>query len=172
MTNGRFHPPKLQKMGVLYTHSPKRPSPFLKLLKNRKKRKEKRGGGLSNKARRRPATGGQLLVTSLPCPTTSSRRPLVARVPTTSGWWLVARSRPVADQQSLITSRGGQGRPTTSSRPPTAVGCPNVILCTKKKSLLPLTFCTCGQLLLVGSSTCPPYLDFSEELQTPITFDL
>jgi hypothetical protein len=31
MENGRFHPPKcrdkVQKMGVLYTHSPKMPSP-------------------------------------------------------------------------------------------------------------------------------------------------
>jgi hypothetical protein len=45
MTNGRFHPPKLQKMGVLYTHSPKRPSPFLKLLKNRKKHTPPPPGG-------------------------------------------------------------------------------------------------------------------------------
>jgi hypothetical protein len=47
--NGRFHPPKcwgkLQKKGVLYTHSPKRPGPFLKLpkknIKKRKKEKKK-----------------------------------------------------------------------------------------------------------------------------------
>jgi hypothetical protein len=35
MRNEKIHPPKwrgmLQKMGVLYTHSPKRPSPFPKL---------------------------------------------------------------------------------------------------------------------------------------------
>jgi hypothetical protein len=38
----RFHPPKyrskVQKMGVLYTHSPKMPGPFPKLLHNTKKR--------------------------------------------------------------------------------------------------------------------------------------
>jgi hypothetical protein len=36
---------------------------------------------------------------------------------------------------------------------------------------LPSTFCATGQLLLVGSSTCPPCPDFSLKLQTPITFD-
>jgi hypothetical protein len=39
MTNGRFNASKcrgmLQKMGVLYTHSPKSPSPFSKLPKNK-----------------------------------------------------------------------------------------------------------------------------------------
>jgi hypothetical protein len=36
---------------------------------------------------------------------------------------------------------------------------------------LPSTFCASGQFLLIGSSTCPPYPDFSLKLQTPITFD-
>jgi hypothetical protein len=36
---------------------------------------------------------------------------------------------------------------------------------------LPSTFCASGQLLLVGSSTCPPCPNFSFKLQTPITFD-
>jgi hypothetical protein len=38
-------------------------------------------------------------------------------------------------------------------------------------SLLPSTFCASGQLLLVGSSTCPSCPNFSLKLQTPITFD-
>jgi hypothetical protein len=42
MRNGRFDPPKyrskLQKMGVLYTHSPKRPGPFLKVPKKELKK--------------------------------------------------------------------------------------------------------------------------------------
>jgi hypothetical protein len=50
MRNGRFHPPKcrgkVQKMGVLYTHSPKMPgpppnflmTPKIKKIKNWKKR--------------------------------------------------------------------------------------------------------------------------------------
>jgi hypothetical protein len=37
---------------------------------------------------------------------------------------------------------------------------------------LPSTFCASGQLLLVGSSTCPPCPYFSLKLQIPITFDL
>jgi hypothetical protein len=36
---------------------------------------------------------------------------------------------------------------------------------------LPSTFCASGQLLLVGSSTCPPYPNFSLKLQTSISFD-
>jgi hypothetical protein len=36
---------------------------------------------------------------------------------------------------------------------------------------LPSTFCASGQLLLVGSSTCPPCPNFSLKLQTSITFD-
>jgi hypothetical protein len=49
MKNGRFNTPKcrgkLQKMGVLYTHSPKRPSLFLKLpSKNKNKNNFKKGG--------------------------------------------------------------------------------------------------------------------------------
>jgi hypothetical protein len=36
---------------------------------------------------------------------------------------------------------------------------------------LPSTFCASGQLLLIGSSTCPSCPDFSLKLQTPITFD-
>ena len=51
MRNGRFHPPKyrskIQKMGVLYTHSPKMPGPSpntkTKILKKPKKL-EKKGG--------------------------------------------------------------------------------------------------------------------------------
>jgi hypothetical protein len=42
MSDGRFHPPKyrgkLQKMEVLYTHSPKMPGPFPNFLKHPKKR--------------------------------------------------------------------------------------------------------------------------------------
>jgi hypothetical protein len=38
-------------------------------------------------------------------------------------------------------------------------------------SFLPSTFSASGQFLLVDSSTCPPYLDFSLKLQIPVTFD-
>jgi hypothetical protein len=42
MRNGRFHlskcRDKVQKMGVLYTHSPKRPDPFPKLPKKIEKK--------------------------------------------------------------------------------------------------------------------------------------
>jgi hypothetical protein len=37
--------------------------------------------------------------------------------------------------------------------------------------LLPSTFCACGQLLLVGFSTCLPCPDLSKKLQTSITFN-
>jgi hypothetical protein len=37
---------------------------------------------------------------------------------------------------------------------------------------LPSSICASGQLLLVGSSTCPPWLDPAHKLQTPITFEL
>jgi hypothetical protein len=37
--------------------------------------------------------------------------------------------------------------------------------------LLSSIFWACGQILLVGSSTCPPYPDFSSKLQTSIRFD-
>jgi hypothetical protein len=37
--------------------------------------------------------------------------------------------------------------------------------------LLPSTICASGQLLLVGSSTCPRWLDPAQNLQTPITFE-
>jgi hypothetical protein len=37
--------------------------------------------------------------------------------------------------------------------------------------LLPTFLGWCIQLLLVGSSTCPPYPYFSSKLQTSITFD-
>jgi hypothetical protein len=38
--------------------------------------------------------------------------------------------------------------------------------------LLPSTVCACGQLLLIGSDTCPPWPDLAQKLQTPINFDL
>jgi hypothetical protein len=34
------------------------------------------------------------------------------------------------------------------------------------------TFGHFGQLLLIGSSTCPPWPDPAQKLQTPITFEL
>jgi hypothetical protein len=46
MGNGRFHLPKcrgkVQKMGVLYIHSPKRPDPFPKLPRKKQKPKKKK----------------------------------------------------------------------------------------------------------------------------------
>jgi hypothetical protein len=37
--------------------------------------------------------------------------------------------------------------------------------------LMSYTFCTSGQLLLVGSSTCLPWPDLAQKLQTPMTFE-
>jgi hypothetical protein len=99
-----FHPPKcrgmLQKIGVLYTHSPKRPSPFPKLPPKNKIIKKKEGTG-SDRGRTGPwPAAGPTLV------------------------------RPCA-------------------------------LFFFYKFLLPSTFCASGQLLLVGSSTCPPCPEFA-----------
>jgi hypothetical protein len=44
-------------------------------------------------------------------------------------------------------------------------------LFSKSLFLLPTFLGWCSQLLLVGTSTCPPYPYFSSNFQTPITFD-
>jgi hypothetical protein len=69
MRNENFHLPKhrgmLQKMGVLYTHSPKRPGPFSKLSKKNSKEKKKGTGFDRGTTSGRPPAAGQ----SCPCQT-------------------------------------------------------------------------------------------------------
>jgi hypothetical protein len=133
MKNGRFQPPKcrgkLQKMGVLYTHSPKMPNPSLNTRKKFKKSQKVGKKGASPQSNRLRAA--------------ASRRPLIA-------------GPLVGDQQS-----DDQGQSATNGRPPAASGCPKLPSCKILLFLLPTYFCTCRQLLLVGSSTCPPCPDFS-----------
>jgi hypothetical protein len=70
MTNGRFNTSKcrgmLPQMGVLYTHSPKSPSPYSNFPKKKKLQKkfQKKGSRLG-KARYRCAAGGRLQVGGL-----------------------------------------------------------------------------------------------------------
>ena len=64
MRNGRFHPPKcrgkLQKMGVLHIHSPKRLGPFSKLPKKvyKNSKKFKKGGTEFDRAKAAPRLAG------------------------------------------------------------------------------------------------------------------
>jgi hypothetical protein len=120
MRNGRFNTSKcrgkLQKMEVLYTHSPKNLGPFPKHpKKNSKKFKNSKKWGQPDRSKCQPTAGGQPWVD-------------------TWTFW----SSPILFELFF---------------------------------LLPSTFCTCGQLLLVGSSTCPPWPNPAQKLQTPITFD-
>jgi hypothetical protein len=108
MSNGRFNTSKcrgkLQKMGVLCTHSSKMPGPS----PNFKKKK---------------------LIKILK----KSKNSKVVKVPNEQGQ--------------------GQGQ---SQQP----GAPNSSYKNKIKYFLASLFGTCGQLLLVGSSTCPPCPNF------------
>jgi hypothetical protein len=134
-------------MGVLYTHSPKSPGPSPKLPKiiiflNKKISKKFE---LSRRRRCRPAACGRLLVPG--SPVTSGRR------------LKVGGPGPAGDQRS------------PAGRGPTPEPLGQFPFFLKCFFFLPSTFCASGQLLLVGSSTCPPCPDFSLKLQTPITFD-
>jgi hypothetical protein len=72
-------------------------------------------------------------------------------------------------RQPLVGARSAA--PTTGRRPPQR-GCPTLSTpCPLCPTSLPTKFCTCGQLFLIGCSTCPPCPDFSLKLQTSITFD-
>jgi hypothetical protein len=102
---------KLQKMEVLYTHSPKSPGPSSKLPKihfSKIKKSQKNGNNPIG--------------------------------PGVDPWLTVDRRTATFGRRAASDQRLGLGRAS-------------------------------GQLLLVGSSTCPPCPDFSLKLQTPITFD-
>jgi hypothetical protein len=113
MRNGRFHPPKcrgkLQKMGVLYTRSPKMlvPSPNNQINKFKKSKKTGKMGPACSMTNYRPRLAGD---------------------------------------QRLDGSGTGP------------LFC---IVASPFSFLLPPIFSTCGQLLLIGSSTCPPCPNFS-----------
>jgi hypothetical protein len=115
MRNGRFDTSKwrgkLEKMGVLCTHSPKSPGPIPKLLiKNWPKCSRKLQKNKKIQKKRTKQTLSR-------CWPEVGRRPAVARRPRVDAW--------------------------------IGLACPFFFV-------LPSIFCESGQLLLVGSSTCPP----------------
>jgi hypothetical protein len=66
----------------------------------------------------------------------------------------------------------GDQRPDGPCGCPLAVArAPSFVLCTLFFQTPTPPLGTFGQLFLIGSSTCPPCLDFYSKLQTPITFD-
>jgi hypothetical protein len=65
-------------MGVLYTHSPKRPSPFSKLLKKKEKNQLKK---TKRPQANRAAAGGHLLVATCCGPPLPVQRLLVVEIP-------------------------------------------------------------------------------------------
>ena len=134
MRNARFHPPKCRgkvwKMGVLYSHSSKVLDPSLNFLRKHplkiKKTKKKFGKG-----RGWGAIGTQ---------------PVVCQIVDAASKQLL-----IANQQLY-----GHGRLVTSGCSLAVRGCPKLAPA-KNFFLLPAhSLCTCGQLLLVGLSTCPP----------------
>jgi hypothetical protein len=140
--NGRFDTSKcrgkLEKMGVLCTHSPKCPGPFPKLpiknwskcrRKHQKKKKKKRTKPTLSKCR--PAAGGQPLVAG---------RPWAVRRPEVINPWLWVQGRARVD--TWIGS-----------------ACPFFLIFFVV--VLLSTFCASSQLLLIGSRTCPPCLEFT-----------
>jgi hypothetical protein len=80
---------KLQKMGVLYTHSPKRPSPFFKLSKNNLNNLKK--GPETNRAKAVPRPTGDYWSLAGAGPPTGNQRLLVVGLSVTNDWWLVIR---------------------------------------------------------------------------------
>jgi hypothetical protein len=145
MRNERFHTPKcrgkLQKMVVLYTHPPKKPKFLLharaykKILKN---------------------NWHQFYF-------------LNAKKLQVGGATCNYRLHPVADRRSpglgqpvVIDRRLGRGLPpATASRCLLLCKSPFILPLPPPSYLMPTNFCTCGQLFLIGSSTCLPCLDFS-----------
>jgi hypothetical protein len=73
----------------------------------------------------------------------------------------LSRRRPAASRRLLVTNRPRVYAWTGSA-------CPFFL---NFFFALPSTFGASGQLLLVGSSTCPPCPEFTLKLQTPITFE-
>jgi hypothetical protein len=108
---------KLQKMGVLYTHSPKSPGPFSKLPKIH--------------------------------------------------FFLIKKFQKNWDS---LTGAGVGPWPTGDQWVDT-YACWVVPIFLEFFFFMPSTFCTSGQLSLIGCNTCPPCPDFSLKLQTSITFD-
>jgi hypothetical protein len=75
-------------------------------------------------------------------PSTLSQQPLVAEPPASVG------RGPWAGRRPTVTRRRRTGA--------------RALTCNlKKKFLLPSFFCACGQLIFIGSSTCPPCPDFA-----------
>jgi hypothetical protein len=146
MRNGRFDTPKckgkVQKMGVLCT-PPKQPRPLqhARAFKNYKKKCYKK---LLKKCH------------ALSTEAAARGRPVVER-PT------VAQSGATSGRRSLV----GAWSTAVNRRPSTALArvplystpCPPPPL--PLPTSLPPNFFTCGQLFLIGSSTCPPCPDFS-----------
>jgi hypothetical protein len=64
-----------------------------------------------------------------------------------------------------------RGRQATSGRPLAAAWAPFVIQLLHLFLPSAPIFFSFGQLLLIGFSTCPPWLDLAQRLQTLITFD-
>jgi hypothetical protein len=151
-------------MGVLCTHSPKSLGPFPKLpIKNGPKCRRKhqknlkilKKKGQANPIQASTAAGGQPLVTGRPWANDLESA--------TSGQGPVARPRPSPDRWSPAVRRpgvvgpglgGNQRSPTGGLMPGQGRSAPFFL---NFFFVLPSTFCASSQLLLVGSSTCPPY---------------
>jgi hypothetical protein len=92
MTNGRFNTSKcrsmLQKMGMLYTHSPQMPHTSPNFLKIPKK-KSKSSNTMSNCGNVKSWPTGDRWSPPGPSRLTNCRRLLVAKLLATSGRWLV-----------------------------------------------------------------------------------
>jgi hypothetical protein len=117
---------KLQKMGVLYTHSPKSPDPspklpkilFFQIKKFQKNLKCPTGIGVDPRL-----AGDRWSPAGLGLPT-CRQRPLVAEIPATSGRGPVSAGRPSPDRWSPAVRRpvvavrrsAAQGRPATNGR--------------------------------------------------------
>jgi hypothetical protein len=131
MRNGRFHPfkyrCKVQKMGVLYPPSFQNAKPIPKLVKTSKKKKKKRKDG------GRWADKGS-----------SSQ--------TIKLWAMAGEWPPVTGRPRFPNCWSA-----TSGCPLAPCGCPKLPSPKFPPFLMPTFFCTCGQLLLVGSTTSCPY---------------
>jgi hypothetical protein len=119
MRNETFNTSKcrgnLQKMGVLYTHSPKSPGPFpqtskKKNLKNKIISKKK---GQSSLSRYRPMVGGRLLVAGRPWADDPTTRPrlLVIGSPVIRGRRSRVSRRPAVVSRPQVNTRIGQTTP-------------------------------------------------------------
>jgi hypothetical protein len=127
--------------------------------------------GQPSRSRRRLAAGGRPLVASRPWAAGDQRsgpgrgrairsRPLVA------GSLATSSRRPKVGEPGLTSD---QRSPASRRSTPGLAGLFPFLL--NFFFFLPSTFCSSGQLFLIGCSTCPPCPNFSLKLQTSITFD-